>query len=383
LLVFILDLGGILPGIVMSLFANDVTSFPWGLLAYPGILSLRGILNGMFCGRLSTALHLGLVRPRLRGNTRYFSELILLQVSLSAFMSLIMSLLICGTMLILGMSRYSSLISAFIVILTTINLATTFTIPLTAFTGFLAFNKGMDPDIVLYPIMSTVADVIVTSWYVIIIQLIVKSIMMGMITMLVTILSVLFIVLGLLRRSSTISFSSTLREIKTLMPLFIFLDILQLITGIFLSNAESKASNVVVPLLSIYPVLIDSIGDLGSIIGSRLTTAIALGYVSDISDMLLLSIMNFVQALSALFLAHTMISPLPMIIMGGSLSIGTIIATILLMDTISSLIIFITAFMITVIASRSGYDPDNFVNPIISTIADMVTTASLLLVIVL
>ena len=367
----------------MSLFASIVMSCPWGLLAYPGILSLRGILNGMFCGRLSTALHLGLIKPRLRRNTKYFSELILLQLSLSIFMSLLMGLLVCGAMLILGVEKYSNLIDTFMVILTTINLATICTIPLTAFTGFLTFNKGMDPDIVLYPIMSTMADVVVTSWYVIIIQLIVKSTLMGMMIILITMLLISFIILNLLHRQFTISFSGILRRTKTFMPLFIFLGILQLMTGVFLSNAENRASHVVVPLLSIYPVLIDSIGDLGSIIGSRLTTAIALGYVSDISDMLLFSMMNFIQALSALFLAHVVICPLPMIIIGNSVSISTIIITILLMDTVSSLIIFIMAFIITVITSKSGYDPDNFVNPIISTIADMVTTASLLLATVL
>ena len=69
------DLGGMLAGTALAIYLNVFSLFPWSFILYPGILSIRGAIGGIFCGRLSTGLHLGTIRDRLLGNTRHFYTL--------------------------------------------------------------------------------------------------------------------------------------------------------------------------------------------------------------------------------------------------------------------------------------------------------------------
>ena len=46
------------------------------MVMYPPLLQVRGVVNGALCGRLTTLLHAGLVYPKLRGNTEYFTAMV-------------------------------------------------------------------------------------------------------------------------------------------------------------------------------------------------------------------------------------------------------------------------------------------------------------------
>ena len=63
------NFGGLLAGGILAYNLGIFESLPWALIIYPGILSIRGAIGGLFSGRLSTALHLGTIKPRLMGNT--------------------------------------------------------------------------------------------------------------------------------------------------------------------------------------------------------------------------------------------------------------------------------------------------------------------------
>ena len=63
------NLGGMLAGTLLALHLGVFSLAPWTLAVYPGILSMRGVIGGLFSGRLSTGLHMGTVRgasPRTR-----------------------------------------------------------------------------------------------------------------------------------------------------------------------------------------------------------------------------------------------------------------------------------------------------------------------------
>ena len=380
MLSFIFDLGGLLPGSIMGIAMHKITNYPtWILLAYPGVLSLRGILNGLFCGRLSTALHVGLVTPSLKNNTKHFTKLVILQLILSTLLSLIMGLLVCGAIVVaLGERRIVSIVKAYIAVISTILMATFSTLPISAIVGFWSFRRGIDPDVVLYPIMSTVADTVVTTWYIMIVILTIHSILS--IPLLIGVISILLIVFYT-KLSSSIEIHEISYEIKEIAPFFIMLLMLQLVTGLFLRGIESVMGYIITAIMSIYPILIDSIGDLGSIIGSRLTTAIALGTVKGVRDVLKRGIDNYLQAFSALLLVQFGLSFIPLIEATGKISFTYILRVVFSTDMFASLIITIMVFMVVLYASRRGYDPDNFVNPVISTIADFVTTVMLYLVV--
>ncbi|NIU81987.1 MAG: hypothetical protein GWN31_00540, partial [Candidatus Thorarchaeota archaeon] len=59
---------------------------------YPAILSGRGIIGGLFTGRLSTALHLGTIFPRVFENTKNFRMLFKAIITLTFEVGVIISL---------------------------------------------------------------------------------------------------------------------------------------------------------------------------------------------------------------------------------------------------------------------------------------------------
>ena len=60
---------GLVAGGVVAYNLGIFDTIPWALLIYPGILSIRGAIGGLYAGRLSTALHLGTIKPRIFKNT--------------------------------------------------------------------------------------------------------------------------------------------------------------------------------------------------------------------------------------------------------------------------------------------------------------------------
>ena len=66
------NLGAILAGVLLASYFGFFSLAPWGLAIYPGILSMRGVIGGLFSGRLSTGLHIGTIRIGFTKNTRNF-----------------------------------------------------------------------------------------------------------------------------------------------------------------------------------------------------------------------------------------------------------------------------------------------------------------------
>jgi cation transporter-like permease len=70
LIAFSFDIGGILAGFIVASQVNVFLLSPWAIAVYPAILTARGVISGVFSGRLSTALHVGTIHPKLFGNTK-------------------------------------------------------------------------------------------------------------------------------------------------------------------------------------------------------------------------------------------------------------------------------------------------------------------------
>ncbi|MCK4313892.1 hypothetical protein KAW04_03900 [Candidatus Bathyarchaeota archaeon] len=72
LVAFTFNIGGIFTGFIVASQLNVFQLSPWAIAVYPAILTARGMISGLFSGRLSTALHIGTIFPTLRGNTKSF-----------------------------------------------------------------------------------------------------------------------------------------------------------------------------------------------------------------------------------------------------------------------------------------------------------------------
>jgi len=146
------NVGGILAGFIVASQFNVFQLSPWA------------VVSGLFSGRLSTALHLGTIFPRFRGNTDEFYLLFKSVIVLTLETSVIMSCfsIVVGS-LFWGIT-FTDFFDILIVVLATMFLGLMNSL-FTIIFSITSFKRGLDTDVVVYPIMSTIADIIITSCY--------------------------------------------------------------------------------------------------------------------------------------------------------------------------------------------------------------------------
>ncbi len=371
------DVFGLIAGYITSLVAFLVVSMPWILIIYPPLLTVRGNVSGIFSGRLTTSLHMGLVKPTIRKNTKYFYSLSYSVFFMSFINSLVISFLAYAIYIILVPSHAISFFTILFIVLLSMLIPTIISVFLmTPLVSIIAYKKGIDPDVAVYPIMSTVNDIIVSATYVSLIfllafyPLVFSSISFAFIFLFV----ILF--LNSFRYIHDSTFKKTIIEGT---PLVLFLAVLSNFTGGILSNFRYQIAKYP-HILVIYPSLIDTVGDEGSVIASVITTKLNLGYLKPkISTMFDKENKSFIlgtfTAGTTIFVLFTLVGCVlyvlpPFEIMRTILvAISTnmfLLLPVLLIALSSSIITFIR-----------GLNPDNFTIPIIASLSDLLTTIAL------
>jgi len=369
---------GIVAGTMVAYHVGLFKLAPWVIVVYPQVVSARGVIGGLFCGRLSTGLHLGTVQPRFFGNTKsfylLFKAIVMITLETSIAMGLVATLfgsLFLGTM----PSEFFNLLS---VIVATMTLALLIVSPLTMTVSFLSFKHGLDPDIILYPVESTVSDLLITMAYILVVSLFFWFGSAGRYLIVFVGLVLLFIAAYLLPKNvREPEFVKTIRESLLTLALVAFI---VNVTGTTLG----KIAEVVGErreIYTVYPALIDTIGDVGAVVGSTATTKLALGTLKSS----LSSIRNHATEISGAWAASLIMfftySILSLIIQGLFTLPNFFRFTALLFsaNVAAASFIIIISYAAAILTYQRGLDPDNFVIPIESSLADSITTISLLL----
>jgi len=373
------DLGGLLAGSILVAFSDILSLVPWVLIIYPSIISMRGVIGGFFSGRLSTALHLGTVRPSFLNNTGNFRVLVYSTAILTLQSSLMMgSLSYLINISFWGAGTIESL-RIFSAILTTMGLSLLFVSPVTIGISILSFKRGLDPDIIVYPVMSTLGDILVTLCFVLSLKLLFSGFLGSMLTWLFDAGFIILVVFILVKNRKAEGLSRTIKEFSlTLIVVTLIVNLTGNLLG-RISELIGRRSEIYV----LYPALIDTIGDVGSIVGSTMTTKLALGT----ADSSFKSIKNNLPEIGGTlvssavwFLLFSLIS-IYLVRRIIILNYFLVLAAILLsLNILAGPIMAAISYSLAVLTFRQGLDPDNFVIPCESSLSDSVTTACLLLV---
>ncbi len=371
------NLGGMLAGTFLALNLDLLSTAPWAIVLFPCVLSVRGALGGLFSGRLSTGLHLGIIKTSYTKNTRAFSALFSSVITLTLISCILMS---CFTFLVQGLlDGYSAIdyIDILIVTTGTMGLSLIFLSPITVGVSFLSFKRGLNPDVMTYPITSTTADIIVTLCYLYLLQLFFSNSLGRYIVEIIDIVFIISVFFFVSRDYTSEEFMSTIREfLLTLLIVTVIVNI----TGFILGGIKELIGDRP-EVYIIYPALIDTIGDVGSIIGSTATTKLFMGVIqarlSSVKDHLT-EIFSAWAASLVMFILYFLIVLLFKKTLFNFDAISfllKILVTNLLAVSSMILIVYLTA----VLTFKRAWNPDNFVIPIESSIADAITTFSLLI----
>ncbi|MEM1514707.1 MAG: magnesium transporter [Candidatus Bathyarchaeia archaeon] len=354
---------------------------PWIISVYPTILTAKGVIAGLLAGRLGTALHIGTIYPRFTSNTRVFHNLF----DAIIVVNLIASLLMSSISVIFGMFfwgiKIGNIIEIILNVIATMTLGLTISF-ITVYISFLSFRFGWDPDIVVYPVISSTADAIITIYYGLVITMSFLLSSLGRIIIVaIDIICLALVAITILRNIYEREFIKSIKEILLTLLIVAFL---VNVTGTFLERISTIIEKRR-EIYTVYPVLIDMIGDVGSVIGSTATTRLALGLIdSTAKDLGRLKEHIFSSWFSSIIIL-TVLSAVSLTLnnMLKPPYFAELILILLIVDVIAIPLIIIISYLVSILTFRRGLDPDNFVIPIESSLSDNIATASLLLAILI
>jgi len=377
---YVFNIGGLLAGFMVASQLGIFLLSPWAIAVYPAIVSAKGVIGGLLSGRLSTALHLGTIYPRFFRNTTSFYKLFEALVVITLATSVAMS----SIAIVFGNLFWGITFADFPAILSVIMATMAIGLLLSLITikvAFVSFKRGLDPDIVVYPIMSTVADIFITLFYIGVISLFFSSYLGSWIIAAIA-LAFGFLVLYILPKNMhEVNFIKTVKESMTTMLLVAFV---VNVTGTVLKQISYFVSNRK-EVFTVYPALIDMVGDVGSVVGSTATTKLALGLLTPSLVSMRSHAKNIFSAWSASLLVFVILAVLSLAINGifSFYSFLSLTSVLLIANLIAVAGIVLLSYSISILTFKRGLDPDNFVIPIESSFADSITTIALLVALVL
>lgn len=368
--------GGLIAGSILVKFVSLIFISPWTIIMYPLVLSSRGAINGVLSGRLGTGLQTRLIEPRFRKNTRYY------YVTLAAVLtlSLISSLLAASITFVIAFSIFGvtlqELDRIFLTCIITKALSVLVTAPFSSSLGFLSYRKGLDPDVFVYPISATIADIWTTISYVLTLGLVFwyRPFFSPAIYFFGFAFIVAVILLSIIFRRDE-NYWMTLKEaclmILTVIPL-------SAISGFALSKVRTQMRESL-GILTVYPALINTLGAAGAIFGSLSTTKLALGLIKAKINELKSEFRDLSQIGSAVLIMYVIYGVIASSIGGRVVSFAIILLSLIILFPI----IIGIAFSIGILAFIKGLDPDNFIIPFETTLTDCLLTVVISILIVL
>lgn len=375
---YLFDIAGLIAGFLIAYQLNVFDHYRWSLALYPALISTR-IINGLLSGRMSTGLHLGTIYPQFSGNTKTFHKLIHGIIVLTLVTSLAVSVisLFFGYLLLgIRLADFPAILS---VMVATLAIGLLFSL-VTIKVAFVSFKRGLDPDIVVYPVIATSASIFITLCYVGVLMLL--RFLSGALIIAAIGLVHVFLVLYLMSRDrGDPEFIRTVRE--SLLMLLLVAVIVTLTGTIFggLARFTQKEIAMIYPaLLTAYPALINNISNVGSVVGSTANTKLALGLLKPNFSSIKDHAKNITSAWLASFLIFVILA-LSALAINRVTSLATIvdvIAIIWVSNVIAVIGIVLVSYGVAILTFRRGLNPENFVIPLETSFATIIMSTALL-----
>jgi len=372
---YFFGLGGLFAGFMIASYFGVFEFAPWTFALYPVLISAKGVTGGLLSGRLSTGLHLGTMRPSFFNNTKTFYTLIEALI----FLTLATSVTISIFSFVFGQLFWGLTFADFpgilLVIVATMSLGLFVSI-ITINIAFLSFKKGSDPDVVVYPILSTISDIFITACYIFVLTLYFYGDFGKIALFLIGILIVFIGVYVLIKNLHETVFTKTIRESLFTMVIVAFLVNIAGTVLVGIQNFVGARTEIVM----VYPALIGMIGNVGSVVGSTATTKLALGLLSPSFSSMKKHLKSIFSAWGASLLMFIILAFLSLFLNGlfSLSSLYNFVSILLLTNILAVLAIVFLTYTISILTFKKGLDPDNFVIPVESSFADGITSLALL-----
>ncbi len=376
-------LGDIIAGFIFySKLSSLLSITPLVLLVYPGILSVRGVITGVLSGNLSTRLNIGSIKPSFRKIEWEFKMLIYAVFSMVFFGAFSVTLLTLVSALAANLAIEEVFPLFIVTVFATMYISFLIVSPITILVAFISYKRGLDPDKIVYPIMSSTADIITTLVFVNVVEAVFgefSTLHYVILVFLCVIIALQFVIIYTQREEE--DYTSQLKE--DIISLFM-VAIIASMTG-FVLDMISKFIEDRKEIYAVYPAVMTTIGDVGSIVGSVGTTRLNMGYSKPGIAFIKSNIGVMLGSWLASLIMFTLYGFYSAFIStrGFISSLTNVLPILVLANTIAVPIIFLISLIAATETYKRGLNPDNFVNPLVSTLSDFISTFALLLAILI
>ncbi|MBO8180554.1 MAG: magnesium transporter [Archaeoglobus sp.] len=359
-LCLIFDLGaGIFLGIS---FEKLLTTYPEILIVIPGLMGLRGNVFGSLGSRISTSLYLGSSDPSIRDE--YISKNVFFSIWAATVPALILFMIAA-----IKFFGKEGLTTTFQIILDSSVMISAILGIFTAIIVIESFRRGLDPDNIMGPAVTTFADLVSIPSIVLFIFIFERYAAAWVSTMILAVILTVSIYLS-------VRGGYDKKAYKEVLMIVSLLALIQSVTGNILQEF-SEIIHRAVFLSFAYPAVIGSIGNYGSIMVARTSTKLHLGELPS---------RKFVDAVY-IFPTSLIIAPIIFILAFFSASIFAGMALPELKDFLYFLAVYLalTAFVLlfstalSIWLHRMGVDPDNGGIPLTTTLTDIIGTLSVVI----
>jgi Permease, similar to cation transporters len=150
-------LGGLIAGVLLEEVLVVIERLPGLLVMVPVFLATRGNVYAALGGRIASGLHQGLIAPRFRGDPRLIQAIIASFINAIA-VAVVIAVISWSSLLVLGRPVASLFELIAIMLIASVLAATVLIVGLLSiiFTGY---RRGIDPDNLVGPVVTTLGDI--------------------------------------------------------------------------------------------------------------------------------------------------------------------------------------------------------------------------------
>jgi mgtE-like transporter len=372
--VIITSIGELLAGSILGKMNTRLDVIPGLIILVPAIMGLRGNIGTALGSRISASLHLGLIDKKFTFN-KFNLNNIGAGFSLSLTVSIIIGLFARFACHIFGLPSIP-FVNLLLIAVFASAMASLVLIPFTVTLTYFAFNRRLDPDNIVAPIIGMVGDVITVAVVFIAADIVLRFkiddawslVLLPMVPMLIRRMPSRYRILSILKQSIPILFLCT---------------IMGVLAGVYLHWQYEKFF-LIPGLLILVPQIIAKAGSIGGIFGARFSSGLHLGYLKPYR------MNDYVtkNSLGAIALAIVIAPIVTVITKFGADIFGIPIVPflpLLFINVFAILVITVIVFTLDFVTASLSYkiriDPSNSVIPIVTSLGDIIGTVVLVLAI--
>ncbi|MHA1738420.1 MAG: magnesium transporter [Candidatus Heimdallarchaeota archaeon] len=395
------DSGGIVSGLIARV-AMNTQQIKWILLMYGPLLAARGDI-AVLAGKLGTGLHLGTVKPSFRNNTEVYKSLVASTLTIAMLDAFLVGI-VCYIMNLLIFDDGIKVLNPtlfFVIPLIVMSIAALISTQITSAVSFFTYKKGLNPDVYVIPVMSTVNNILITCIFagtlailrpwssneIIVNDQTILAVAQGRellgtyIAIIPAALAIAGIIYVIIKNRKDYEYKKMMKEAV----LAVFASaIIGTITGFTLTKGE-VALEEFPQLLIAFPALIGTVVDQTAITANILITDFSAGITEpSLKSIRKPKVWTTFAGLAAGGVVITMLlSVIGSFIAWGQTEVKWHVVIVMVVTVLASIIAYAIVgsliFVLSIFAFKREIDPDNFAIPLTACLADLATAGLIII----